>query len=123
MTAFRILLGMMIAGIFTYTGIVGVNHGWNLLPVFFSDMAAMTWPGQFNFDFSCFLFLSGLWLSWRNNFSRGGIVLGVFGVVGGIMLLAPYLLWATITANGDVPTVLLGKVRAEILRSSSGDSE
>jgi hypothetical protein len=46
MKAFRILLVMMIIGILSYTGIAGYNHGWDLLPVFFGDMTAMTWSGQ-----------------------------------------------------------------------------
>jgi hypothetical protein len=112
MSAFRILLAIMITGILVYTGIVGVNHGWNLFPIFFGDMVAMTWPGQFNFDFTCFLTLSGLWLAWRHHFSPGGLALGALGVVGGIMLLAPYLLFASFKANGDMKEILLGKVRA-----------
>jgi len=112
MGAFRILLAIMITGILGYTGIVGVNHGWNLFPVFFGDMAAMTWPGQFNFDFTCFLTLSGLWLAWRHHFSPGGLALGVLGLVGGIMVLAPYLFFASFSAKGDMKELLLGKVRA-----------
>jgi hypothetical protein len=42
-------------------------------------MAAMTWPGQFNFDFLCFLTLSGLWLAWRHHFSLGGACIGCAG--------------------------------------------
>jgi hypothetical protein len=76
-------------------------------------MAAMTWAGQFNFDFLCLLTLSGLWLAWRHHFSLGGLVLGVLGLFGGIMVLAPYLLLATYKANGDMKILLLGKVRAE----------
>ena len=113
MTAFRILLVIFIIAIMSFTGVVVFNHGWNLLPIFFGDMAAMTWPGQFNFDFMCFLTLSGLWLAWRHHFSMGGLVLGVFGLFGGIMLLAPYLLIASYKANGDFKVLLLGKVRAE----------
>jgi hypothetical protein len=112
MVAFRILLAIMIAGILGYTGIVGVNHGWNLFPVFFGDMAAMTWPGQFNFDFTCFLTLFGLWLAWRHHFSPGGLALGVLGFLGGIIVLAPYLFFASFKANGDMKALLLGKVRA-----------
>ena len=112
MKMFRMLLAMMIVGILGYTGIVIVNHGWNLFPVFFGDMAAMTWSGQFNFDFTCFLTLSGLWLAWRHHFSPMGLVLGVFGVFGGIMFLAPYLLWASFKANGDMKVVFMGKARA-----------
>ena len=113
MSAFRILLTIFIAGILGYTGIVIFNHGWNLLPIFFGDMAAMTWPGQFNFDFMCLLVLSGLWLAWRHHFSFGGIVLGVLGLIGGIMVLAPYLLIESFKANGEMKILLLGKVRAD----------
>ena len=112
MVAFRILLTIMITGVLGYTGVVGINHGWNLLPVFFGDMAAMTWPGQFNFDFMCLLMFSGLWLAWRHNFSPNGIILGVLGVFGGTMLLAPYLLIVSYKAKGDMKEVLLGTVRA-----------
>ncbi|MBI5844098.1 MAG: hypothetical protein HZB23_05450 [Deltaproteobacteria bacterium] len=114
MTAFRILLGFFIVAIICYTGPVIYSHGWNLLPVFFGDMAAMTWAGQFNFDFTCLLALSGLWVAWRNNFSARGIMLGVLGFFGGIMFLAPYLLFASFKANGDMKVLLLGKDRANV---------
>jgi hypothetical protein len=112
MRAFRILLGVFFTCIIIYTSIVGINHGWNLFPVFFGDILAMNWPGQFNFDFSCFLILSGLWLAWRHHFTPGGLVLGVLGVFGGMSLLAPYLLFASYKAKGDIKVLLLGKVRA-----------
>ena len=44
----------------TYTMIVGVSHGWNLLPRISDDIAVMTWPGRFNSDFTTFLLLSNL---------------------------------------------------------------
>lgn len=113
MTAFRILLTILIIGITSFTGIVIFNHGWNLLPIFFGEMASMTWPGQFNFDFLCFLMLSGLWLAWRHHFSLGGLALGVMGLFGGIMVLAPYLLLASYRTNGDMKKLLLGKVRGD----------
>ncbi|MFO7715139.1 hypothetical protein [Desulfosarcina sp.] len=113
MGAFQILLGILTTGIIGYTGIVIFNHGWNLLPIFFGDMAAMTWPGQFNLDFMCFLILSGLWLAWRHHFTLGGLALGVLGFFGGIMVLAPYLLFASFKTNGDTKILLLGKVRAD----------
>ena len=112
MTAFRILLVIMIADLLSYTGVVGINHGWNLFPVFFGDMAAMTWAGQFNLDFMGFLTLSGLWLAWRHHFSPGGLALGVLGFFGGMSVLAPYLLFASYKANGDMKVLLLGKGRA-----------
>ena len=113
MRAFRFLLAMMMVGILGITGVVGYRHGWNLPPIFFGDMASLNWPGQFNFDFMCFLMLSGLWLAWRHHFSPGGLLLGFLGVLGRIMLLAPYLLFASFKVNGDVKVLLLGKVRAK----------
>ena len=80
MPAFRLLLAAMIAGLAVYTGIVGTRHGWNLLPVFFGDIAALTWPGQFNLDFTCLLVRSALRLAWRHHFSPGGVVLALFGL-------------------------------------------
>ena len=112
MSKFRVYLGIVIACLGTYTVMVGVNHGWNLLPVFFGDIAAMTWPGQFNADFTSFLLLSGLWLAWRHHFSAGGLLLGLVGVFGGMMLLAPYLIYTSLKANGDIRVVLLGPARA-----------
>ncbi len=109
MNAFRFLMFVFIVGILAYTGIVISNHGWNLLPIFFEDIAAMTWPGQFNFDFMCFLILSGLWLAWRHHFSAGGVVLGTLGLFGGIMFLAPYLLIVSFRVNGDIKKLFMGK--------------
>jgi hypothetical protein len=112
MGAFRIYLAIAFVCLGTYTMIVGVNHGWNLLPVFFGEMAAMTWHGQFNADFMGFLSLSGLWLAWRHRFSPGGLALGVLGLFGGMIVLAPYLFFASLKADGDVKVLLLGKARA-----------
>ncbi|EMS78444.1 hypothetical protein [Desulfotignum phosphitoxidans] len=111
MNAFRLLMVVFIVGVLAYTGIVISNHGWNLLPIFFGDIAAMTWPGQFNFDFMCFLILSGLWLTWRHNFSAAGFSLGILGLFGGIMFLAPYLLIMSFRVNGDIKTLFMGKGR------------
>jgi hypothetical protein len=113
MKAFRVYLALVIACLGTYTMIVGMNHGWNLLPVFFGDIAAMTWPGQFNADFTTFLLLSGLWVAWRNQFSGAGLALGVLAVFGGMMFLAPYLLYAIAKANGNVSEMLLGASRVK----------
>jgi hypothetical protein len=52
-----------------------------------------------------------LWLAWRHAFSPSGIVLGVVGVFGGILVLALYLLLASLDARGDVKVLLLGRVR------------
>lgn len=111
MSILRLYLTTSILCLVAYTVMVGVNHGWNLLPIFFGDIAAITWLGQFNLDFMTFLLLSGLWLAWRHEFSAVGIFLGALGVLGGMLFLAPYLLFASIRANGDVKALLLGKSR------------
>jgi len=59
-----------------------------------------------------FLTLSGLWLAWRHHFSPAGLVLGVLGFFGGMSVLAPYLFFASLKANGDMKVLLLGKDRA-----------
>lgn len=118
MLAFRLLLLSIIGVVLVYTGLVISAHGWRFLPVFFGDMAAMTWAGQFNLDFSCFLLLSGLWLAWRNHFTPVGLTLGALALIGGAPFVAAYLLITSIRTNGDVKVLLLGKVRAS---PKSGD--
>lgn len=112
MQAFRIFLGVYLIGLAAYTGVVIANHGWGLVPIFFGDIAAMAWPGQFNADFMGFLLLSGLWLAWRHNFSPLGLTLFPCGLFGGMMFLAPYLLAVSFQARGDMHEILLGRTRA-----------
>ncbi len=102
MKAFRILLAVMCIYMVGYTAITIFNHGWNLFPIFFGEMAAMTWSGQFNLDFMSFLILSALWVAWRSNYSPFGIALGVVSLFGGIMFLAPYLLYSSFQSKGDM---------------------
>ncbi len=112
MNAFRSLLIVLWIVMLGVTAVVIVNHGINLFPVFFGDIADMTWRGQFNVDFSCFLVLSATWLMWRHEFSPIGIVVGVIGFFGGALFLTAYLLIASFAANGDMKEVLLGKGRS-----------
>ncbi len=112
MTMFRIILIAMIAIVGIYTLTLGFSDGWNLVPVFFGDMFAHTWPGQFNLDFSCFLVLSGLWVGWRHHFSGRGLLLMPVFMFLGIMILAPYLLYLSFKTDGNVAEMLLGPQRA-----------
>ena len=59
MAIFRAYLVVALACLAGYTLVVGINHGWNLLPIFVSSIAEMSWSGQFNVDFMTFLGLSG----------------------------------------------------------------
>ncbi|MGD9972724.1 MAG: hypothetical protein AB7S77_06670 [Desulfatirhabdiaceae bacterium] len=113
MNLFRIYLVVVFACLTLYTFVVGSDHGWNLLPIFFSNIAEMTWSGQFNFDFMTFLGLSGIWVAWRHHFSKGGVALGIIAFFGGMMFLAPYLLYASVKADGDARLLLLGKKRSD----------
>ncbi|MFQ3581799.1 hypothetical protein J8C06_13730 [Chloracidobacterium validum] len=112
MALFRVYLVAVLLGLTGYTLVVGINHGWNLLPVFFGNIAEMSWSGQFNVDFMTFLGLSGIWVAWRHQFTSSGVALGVVAFFGGMMFLAPYLLWASTAAHGDVKVLLLGSERA-----------
>ena len=112
MGVFRTLLVVIFICIFGYTAIVAANHGFGLLAVFFGDIVAMGWPGQFNVDFTSFLTLSALWLAWRHHFSPVGIALGMLGFFGGGLFLSVYLFLASFSAKGDMKELLLGKVRA-----------
>ena len=113
MAAFRALLIAIFAVIAAYTALVVGEHGWNLFPFFFGDMAKLGWAGQFNLDFMCMLTLSGLWVAWRHRFSAAGIVLGLLAFFGGALFLSAYLLVASRRAGGDAKALLLGGARAE----------
>lgn len=95
-----------------YTGIVIANHGANLVPIFFNDMRAMAWPGQFNLDFMGFLILSALWVGWRHEYSLTGWLLTPLALFGGMMFLTVYLLVISFRVNGDLKALLIGEGRA-----------
>ena len=109
---FRVLLVLILVVLMGYTSIVISSHGWNLFAVFFGDMSAMTWAGQFNTDFMGFLTLSALWTAWRHRFSLAGLALGVIAFFGGMMFLTIYLLATSYAVKGDVRALLLGPHRA-----------
>jgi hypothetical protein len=111
MNTLRAYLVLVFACLGAYTLWVGSQHGWNLLPVFFLSIAEASWSGQFNLDFMCLLGLSGAWVAWRHHFTSGGLALGVATCLGGMLFLAPYLLWASMQAAGDAQVLLLGKGR------------
>lgn len=111
MTVFRGFLVLIFLSIAGYTGGVIANHGMGLLPIFFGDMAQLTWPGQFNLDFTCLLSLSGLWVAYRHRFRAPGLLLGLCAFVGGALFLSVYLLVESFRARGDVASLLLGENR------------
>lgn len=112
MTAFRLLLIALLLIIIGYTAIVVADHGLDLFSVFFGDIAAFGWPGQFNVDFGSFLVLSALWVAWRHQFGAAGLLLAIPAFLGGMLFLATYLLIASYAAKGDARVLLLGAGRA-----------
>ncbi len=109
MTAFRTFLVLIWLALAGYTAVVVADHGLGLLPVFFGDILALTWSGQFNLDFLMMLALSAIWVAWRHRFSKAGWALGALVLVGGVLALVPYLLVAIARANNDRRALLLGK--------------
>ena len=112
MTLLRIYVAIFLIVLLIYTGIVIASHGMGLVQIFFGDMSAMTWPGQFNLDFMGFLLLSGLWVSWRHNYSPIGLLLTPLAVFGGMGFLCTYLLIESFRVNGDLKALLIGEARA-----------
>ena len=112
MAAFRVVLVLLFVWVVGYTIPVLAEYGLApLLPTFFGDMAAFTWPGQFNADFFGFLVLYGLWVAWRNHFSPLGLALGVIALFGGIPFLTAYLFIMSFKVDGDLKTLLMGSGR------------
>ncbi|MBX7224492.1 MAG: hypothetical protein K1X55_00545 [Chitinophagales bacterium] len=93
----------------TYTVITFTNEGNALFNIFLSNIAAFNWNGQFNLDFSCYLTLSGLWIMWRNKFSASSIFIGIFAMIIGIIVFAPYLLYLFSKEKGDIKRVLINE--------------
>ena len=110
MAILRVLLAAIFVTILVYTARVVGTEGMGLIPIFFGDIAAMRWPGQFNLDFTFMLTLSALWLAWRHGFTPTAWLVALGGLVGGALFLSAYLLLASRTAR-DVPALLLGPLR------------
>ena len=112
MGMFRAFLVVFLIILASYTAVTVANHGWNLIPIFFGDMAKMAWPGQFNLDFMGFLLLSAIWTAWRNHFSPGGLLLAFIASVGGMLFLTIYLLVLSFQTNCNIKEIMLGQGRA-----------
>lgn len=117
MKAFRVLLLAAWVLLATYTALVVADHGWGLFGVFFGDMRAMGWPGQFNLDFTILLALSALWVAWRHHFSGTGLLLGLTAFVGGALFLTAYVFVVSVVAKGDLREMLLGRARTPVAGS------
>ncbi len=108
MTSLRNLLVTMTAAMLLLTVAAVSREGFNLLPHYLQPLKELTWQGQFNADFACYLILSGVWMAWRGGFSRTSIALGVLAPPFGILFFAPYLVYLIGRSQGDHVVLLLG---------------
>jgi hypothetical protein len=108
MILFRAFLVILWLALSAYTAVVVSSNGMGLLPIFFGDILALTWPGQFNLDFMFMLALSALWVSWRHQFTTGGLALALLAFIGGASFLTVYLFVLSYQSQGNMKEVLLG---------------
>ena len=108
MQQIRVILIVMILTISFTTIAAIVNEGANLLPHLLTPIFALTWQGQFNVDFACYLILTGIWVAWRGGFSRASSVTGLIASVAGILFVAPLLIYYIHQAQSDPRRFLLG---------------
>lgn len=104
----KTLLVFQTIGLVIYTFIAIKAEGANFLIIALNNIKSLTWSGQFNLDFSCYLTLSGLWIMWRNKFKPLFIVIGFAAMILGIIFFAPYVLYLLTKEKGDLKKVLLG---------------
>jgi len=110
MTIFRAFLIVAWAAVVVVTVFAVQSQGVSAAgDVFFADMAAGDWRGQFNVDFMAHLLLIAGWVVWREQFSAKGIVLAVLCVMGGGLVSLAYLLVISITAKGNMQEILTGR--------------
>ena len=111
MMGFRVLMIAMLGALLVFTGLVIDAHGWGLMAIFFGDIAKMGWPGQFDLDFLFMLTLSALWVAWRHAFSAAGLGLALLALFGGTGFLTVYLFAVSLSAEGGMKEILIGKSR------------
>ncbi|MCA0448109.1 MAG: hypothetical protein LCH54_17965 [Bacteroidetes bacterium] len=107
-TLLKSLLVIQTLSVLIYTVIAFQTQGPDLVSIALANIGSLTWTGQFNLDFFCYLTLSGLWIMWRGDFNRNGILIGLAAMVLGIVFFAPYLFWLLTKENGDLKRVLIG---------------
>lgn len=109
MNLFRGVLVLFTITIWAFTVYVGAKFGFNIAPLFFGEIEALSWAGQFNYDFLTYLLFSAFWIMWRNKFSLQGVLLGLVASVLGMSFFAPHLLFLTFRTQGDIKKVVLGR--------------
>lgn len=108
-TLIKSLLIFQTCALLIYTVIVIRKEGWSLFQIIFNNIIDLSWNGQFNLDFSCYLALSGIWIMWRHKFSLTSILVAIPVMIIGIIAFAPYLLYLLLKEKSDLKKVLLGE--------------
>lgn len=109
MNGFRLLLVGLFLIMLVYTIFTVIGHGWLSILIFFKDIMVVDWSGQFNLDFSSYLTIAFLWMSWRQKFAVAPTILLLIATLLGMVFFAPYVLYLTFQAKGDMKKVLLGQ--------------
>ena len=84
------------------------NAGIIWASVFFDDLMALGWRAQFLTDLMVHLLMIGVWVAWREGFTRRGVMFGVFCCMWGALFSLPYILYLTYRVDGDLKRLLLG---------------
>lgn len=108
MTYFRVFLLISTVLIYAMTIIAVGYHGFNWPAVAIQDLADLNWRSQFDTDFIIYLLIGSTWISWREGFTAKGHTFGFLNVFLGGMFGFPYLLYASLQANGNPTRILLG---------------
>lgn len=106
---FKSVLLLQTVALVVYTAFAVKHEGWNLFSIFTDNLKALSWNGQFNLDFSCYLLLSGIWILWRHKFSPSSFLIAVVAAVVGFIAFAPYVLYLLAQEKGDMKKVLVGE--------------
>lgn len=94
--------------IYSMTVIAMNGYGFNWPAVAVGDLMGLNWRSQFDIDLIIHLILLASWVVWREGATARAYLYGFLSVVMGGMFSFPYIVYASIQANGNVKTMLLG---------------
>ncbi len=104
----RLFVTFLVTLIFVHTALTVLNHGWDFVSVFVTDLFSLTWRGQFSLDFLSYLMLSGLWVAWRGGFTGPSIAQGIAAATLGLLFFGVLLLIYMTQSRGDLRALILG---------------
>lgn len=108
MNGLKILLAVSTIAIYAFTVAAIMSQGWNWPAVALTDLLALNWRSQFNFDFIVHLLLLATWVVWREGANVKAFLYGFLSIVMGGMFSFPYLVYALVKVKGEPRAFLLG---------------